>query len=199
VLRDGHATEIDGDDVVPGDLLLLESGMRVSADARLSETRSLRVDESLLTGESVPVAKEAEEVLAERTPLAERRNMVFGGTVITSGRGLALVVATGSDTEVGAIAAQLAMVDPQPPPLILRIHRFARVIGWAAIALVAAMVALGLALGQPFGDLLLSSVALAVSAVPEGLPIALTVALAVAVARMSKRGVVIRHLPDVTS
>jgi magnesium-transporting ATPase (P-type) len=197
VFRDGHATEIDSEQVVPGDALLLESGMRVSADARLSETHGLRMDESLLTGESVPVAKEADDVLAEGTPLAERQNMVFAGTVVATGRGLALAVATGASTEVGAIATQLATVDPQPPPLILRMHRFARVIGWAAIGLAAFMVAVGLALRQPFTELLLSAVALAVSAVPEGLPIALTVALSVAVARMSRRGVVVRHLPAV--
>lgn len=197
VVRDGHATDIDGENIVPGDLLLLESGMRVTADARLTETRGLRLDESLLTGESVPVAKEAEDVLPQATPLADRRNMVFGGTVVTSGRAQALVVATGIATEVGAIATQLATIGAQPPPLILRMRRFAHVVGWAAIGLAALMVGLGLALRQPFTDLLMSAVALVVSAVPEGLPIALTVALAVAVARMARRGVVIRHLPAV--
>lgn len=197
VLRDGHATEIDGENVVPGDLLILESGMRASADARLLESRGLRIDESLLTGESVPVTKEAERMLPDAIPLAERLNMTFAGTVVASGRGMGLVVATGTRTQVGAIAAQLTQIDVQPPPLILRMRRFAHVIGWAAIGLATLMVGLGLALGHPFTDLLMSAVALAVSAVPEGLPIALTVALAVAVSRMASRRVVIRHLPAV--
>ena len=197
VLRDGHATDIDGEHVVPGDLLLLESGMRISADVRLVESQGLRVDESLLTGESVPVTKDAEAAASPDTPLADRRNMGFAGAVVTSGRGAGLVVATAGRTEVGAIAAALSGIDVQPPPLIVRMRRFAHVIGLAAILLAGLMVGIGLLLGESFTDLLLSAVALAVSAVPEGLPVALTVALAVAVSRMASRGVVVRHLPAV--
>jgi P-type Ca2+ transporter type 2C len=197
VRRDGHSVEIDSEKVVPGDVLLIESGMKVSADARLEESRSLRIDESLLTGEAVPVAKEAGATFPDDAPLAERSNMIFAGTVVAAGRGLALVVATGASTEVGAIAAGLKTVDAQPPPLIVRMRRFAHVIGWAAIGLSAVMVLLGVSVGLPLTEVLLSAVALAVAAVPEGLPIALTVALAVAVARMARRGVVIRHLPAV--
>jgi P-type Ca2+ transporter type 2C len=197
VRRDRHARDIDGEDVVPGDLLLLESGMRVCADVRLLDTRALRVDESLLTGESLPVAKEADEPLPEHTALADRRNLVFAGTMVASGRGSGLVVATGGSTAVGAIAARLAATTPQPPPLVLSLERFARLIGWVAMGLIGVILIIGTLRGEPFGELLLGAVALAVSAVPEGLPIALTVTLAVAVSRMAKRRVVIRHLPAV--
>ena len=197
VIRDGHATDIDSELVVPGDLLLLESGMRVSADTRLVEAHGLRIDESLLTGESLPVTKDDDGTMPAETPLAERRNMAFAATVIASGRGSGLAVATAGRTEVGAIAAALTGIDVQPPPLIVRMRRFAHVIGLAAVGLAALMVAVGLAMGEPFTELLLSAVALAVSAVPEGLPVALTVALAVAVSRMASRGVVVRHLPAV--
>ena len=197
VKRDGHAVEIDGEEVVPGDLVLLESGARVSADVRLTQTHGLRVDESLLTGESVPVTKESDDVLPAATALAERRNMIFAGTVVVSGRGAGLVVATATDTQVGAIATDLASIDAAPPPLVLRMKRFAQVIGWAAIGLAGILVLLGTAVGLPFEEVLLSAIALAVSAVPEGLPIALTVALAVAVSRMARRRVVVRHLPAV--
>jgi P-type Ca2+ transporter type 2C len=197
VRRDRHARDIDGEEVVPGDLLLLESGIRVCADVRLLDTRAFRVDESLLTGESLPVTKDADESFPERTPLADRRNLVFAGTVVTSGRASGLVVATGGSTAVGAIAARLAATTPQPPPLVLSLERFARLIGWAAMGLIAVILVFGTLRGEPFGELLLGAVALAVSAVPEGLPIALTVTLAVAVSRMARRRVVIRHLPAV--
>lgn len=197
VRRDGHALDVDGEEVVPGDLLLLESGMRVSADLRLLDTHALRVDESLLTGESLPAAKEADELLPERTPPADRRNLAFAGTVVTSGRGAGLVVATGTATAVGAIAARLAATEPQPPPLVVSLERFARRIGWIAIAMIGLVLLVGSIRGEALGELLLGAVALAVSAVPEGLPIALTVTLAVAVSRMARRQVVIRHLPAV--
>ncbi|MFW6009946.1 MAG: cation-translocating P-type ATPase, partial [Actinomycetota bacterium] len=197
VRRNGHAMDVDGEEVVPGDVLLLESGMRVSADVRLLTTRGLQIDESLLTGESLPVDKEAAEPLAQETALADRRNLAFAGTVVTSGRASGLVVATADSTAVGHIAARLAATPPQPPPLVVSLERFARVIGWVALGLIGVILVVGLLRGEEFGELLLGAVALAVSAVPEGLPIALTVALAVAVSRMAKRRVVIRHLPAV--
>jgi P-type Ca2+ transporter type 2C len=197
VRRNGHAVDVDGEEVVPGDLLLLESGMRVSADVRLVDSRAFRVDESLLTGESMPATKEAEAHLEQDTALADRRNMAFAGTVVTSGRASGLVLATATDTAVGAIAARLAAAKPTPPPLVVSMEKFARVIGWVAIGVIFVIIGIGTAQGQEFGELLLGAVALAVSAVPEGLPIALTVALAIAVSRMAKRRVVVRHLPAV--
>jgi len=197
VRRGGRVLDIDGEDVVPGDLLLVESGTRVSADLRLVESQALRVDESLLTGESLPVDKECSLLLPAEAPLAERRNMLFAGSMVASGRGFGLVVATGMSTEVGAIAGQLAEVPREPPPLLRRMERFARVIGAAAIGLSAVLVGMGALRGERLGELLLGAIALAVSAVPEGLPVALTVALAVAVSRMARRGVVVRQLPAV--
>lgn len=197
VRRGGRALDIDGECVVPGDLLLLESGARVSADLRLIESHGLRVDESLLTGESMPVEKDPHAVLAVETPLAELRNMAFAGSLVASGRGMGLVVATGARSEVGAIAGQVAAVGRQPPPLIVRMERFARVLGVLALLLSAALVGIGLARGEALGEILLAAIALAVSAIPEGLPIALTVALAVAVSRMARRRVVVRNLPAV--
>ncbi|MDX1649530.1 MAG: HAD-IC family P-type ATPase [Myxococcota bacterium] len=197
VRRGGRTLDVDGEEVVPGDLLLVESGDRVAADLRLVDAQGLRVDESVLTGESVPVDKEETLLLPDEAPLAERRNMLFAGTMVASGRGFGLVVATGRATQVGAIAGSLARIRPEPPPLLRRMERFARVIGVVALGLAAGLVALGALRGQPMEEVLLGAIALAVSAVPEGLPVALTVALAVAVSRMTGRGVVVRQLPAV--
>jgi len=197
VRRGGRTLDVDGEEVVPGDLLLLESGDRVCADLRLVETRGLRVDESVLTGESVPVEKEDSARLEGPTPLAERRNMGFAGTLVASGRGLGLVVATAAGTEVGEIAAQVGAARHEPPPLVRRMERFARRLGAIAIALCGGLVAIGTVQGQPIGEVLLGAVALAVSAIPEGLPVALTVALAVGTSRMARQRVVVRNLPAV--
>jgi magnesium-transporting ATPase (P-type) len=197
VRRGGRSLEIDGEQLVPGDLLLLESGMRVGADVLFVEARGLRIDESVLTGESVPVEKDEGPELPADTPLAERRNMGFAGSMVASGRGLGLVVATGAHTEVGSIAAQVGAVHREPPPLLRRMERFARRLGAIALVLTAVLVATGLAWGQPLEEVLLGAIALAVSAIPEGLPVALTVALAVGVSRMARHRVVVRHLPAV--
>jgi magnesium-transporting ATPase (P-type) len=197
VRRGGRSLEIDGEQLVPGDLLVLESGMRVGADALFVEARGLRIDESVLTGESVPVEKDEGPELPADTPLAERRNMGFAGSMVASGRGLGLVVATGTQTEVGSIAAQVGAVHREPPPLLRRMERFARRLGAIALVLTSLLVVIGLAWGQPLEEVLLGAIALAVSAIPEGLPVALTVALAVGVSRMARHRVVVRHLPAV--
>jgi len=197
VHRDGRTLDIEAREVVPGDLLLLEGGARVAADVRLMEEHDLRVDESLLSGESMQVEKDATVTLDAAAPLAERRNMAFSGSMATAGRGMGLVVATGAQTELGAIASQIEAVPHEPPPLLQRMELFARRIGMAALVLCALIVTLGVLRGQPLSEVLLSAIALAVSAIPEGLPVALTVALAVAVSRMARRGVVVRHLPAV--
>jgi magnesium-transporting ATPase (P-type) len=197
VHRDGRVVDVAAECIVPGDLLVLEGGVRIGADLRLVEEHDLRVDESLLSGESMPVEKDASVTLPAETPLAERRNMVFAGSMAASGRALGLAVATGGRTELGAIASQLVHVPHEPPPLLRRMERFARRIGAAAIALCAVLVLVGSARGQPLSEVLLGAIALAVSAIPEGLPVALTVALAVAVSRMARRRIVVRHLPAV--
>jgi magnesium-transporting ATPase (P-type) len=195
VRRGRRTLDIDGEEVVPGDLLLIESGDRLCADVRFLEARALRVDESVLTGESVPVEKGESFVVPEEAPLAERHNMAFAGSMVASGRGMGLVVATGGATQVGAIAEQVSAVSGEPPPLIRRMEHFARRLGAIAIALCIVLTGIGLAYGQPLSEVLLAAVALAVSAIPEGLPVALTVALAVGVSRMARQRVVVRSLP----
>ncbi|MBW2295488.1 MAG: HAD-IC family P-type ATPase [Deltaproteobacteria bacterium] len=197
VQRDGRIVDVDTECIVPGDLLVLEGGVRIGADLRLVEEHDLRVDESLLSGESLPVQKDASITLPVDTPLSDRRNMVFAGSMATSGRALGLAVATGGRTELGAIATQLESVPHESPPLVQRMELFARRIGTAALVLCVVLVMVGTARGQPLAEVLLVAIALAVSAIPEGLPVALNVALAVAVSRMAKRGVVVRHLPAV--
>jgi magnesium-transporting ATPase (P-type) len=155
------------------------------------------VDQSPLTGESLPVEKDESFVVPEGAPLADRRNMAFAGSIVASGRGRGLVVATGLATQVGSIALQVSQVQREPPPLIRRMERFARRLGAIAIGLCALLTAIGLAYGQPGGEVLLGAVALAVSAIPEGLPVALSVALAVGVSRMARERVVVRSLPAV--
>ncbi|RMF86374.1 MAG: hypothetical protein D6739_03265, partial [Nitrospirae bacterium] len=141
--------------------------------------------------------KDAHPILPRDTPLADRRNVAFAGTTVISGRGGGMVVATGATTEVGRIAGRLGAIRREPPPLIRRLERFARVVGASVGGLAVLVAALGVAHGTPFREIVLGAIALAVSAVPEGLPIALTVALAVAVSRMARRRAVVRQLPAV--
>jgi magnesium-transporting ATPase (P-type) len=197
VRRGQRTLDIDGEEVVPGDLLLVESGDRLCADVRFVEARALRVDESVLTGESVPVEKDESFLVPEESPLAERRNMAFAGSIVASGRGVGMVVATGRATEVGAIAEQVGQVSGEPPPLIRRMELFARRLGAIAIVLCFALTGIGLAYGKALSEVLLATIALAVSAIPAGLPVALTVALAVGVSRMARQRVVVRSLPAV--
>ena len=199
VLRAGEDYEIDAEDLVPGDIVVLESGAGVPADLRLLDSHDLEVDESLLTGESLAVGKQAEAVLPEDAPLAERRNMAFAGTLVLRGRGHGVVVATGLDTALGQIAADVLEQPSARPPLVERMERFTR---WIAVlvgvaALLMALVALYR--GIPLAEVFLMAVALAVSVIPEGLPVALTVALAVSMRRMARRHVLIRRLVAVES
>ncbi len=197
VRRDGRAVDLDGELLVPGDLLLLESGTRIAADARLVEANGLRVDQSFLTGESLAVEKSSAPILDAETPSADRTNLVYAGSLVASGRAIGLVVATGAHTEVGRIARALVSIPREPTPLMRRMQRFAHVIGIATLGLAGVLLLIGLVRQQAWAELLLGTVALAVSAIPEGLPVALTVALAVAVSRMAQRSVVIRQLPAV--
>ena len=196
VIRDGRDMEIDSRDLVPGDVVLLESGARIPADLRLIGANALQVDESLLTGESVPVTKTIEPVHPD-VPLSDRSCMAYTGATVTAGRGRGVVVATGSATELGAIAGLMRSETVAATPLQLRMDHFARIIG--IVVGMAALVAFasGVALGEPTEDMFLVAVALAVSAVPEGLPVAVTITLAVGVRRMARRNAIIRRLPAV--
>ena len=194
VRRDGESVEIAAEEVVVGDLVLLEPGLKVPADLRLVTSNNLTVDESLLTGESLASAKEAATVLASEAVLAERANMAYAGTLVATGRGTGVVVATALATEIGHIAELVAGHAPVKPPLLRRMERFASRIAWGVGAGVAIIAAVELARGGAPGDIFLLAVALAVAAIPEGLPVALTVALAVSMQRMARRNVVVRRL-----
>ncbi|MDF1553714.1 MAG: HAD-IC family P-type ATPase [Deferrisomatales bacterium] len=194
VQRDGEIHEIDTEQLVPGDIVLLESGAKVPADLRLLDTHALTMDESLLTGESEATTKRAVAVLDAATVLGDRANMAFAGTMVNTGRARGVVVATSLRTELGRIAASVVGKAPAKPPLLLRLERFTRGIA-AAVGLAALLVAaLELSRGSPLADIFLLAVALAVSAIPEGLPVAVTVALAVGMRRMSRRAVIVRKL-----
>jgi magnesium-transporting ATPase (P-type) len=196
VIRDGHEHEIDSRELVPGDVVLLEPGSRVPADLRITSATSLQVDESLLTGESVPVTKRAEPV-EESAALGDRRSMAFTGSVVTSGRGRGVVVATGTTTELGAIAGLMRGELDEPTPLQRRMADFATIIGVAVGVGVALTFASGLALGNELSDMFLTAVALSVAAIPEGLPVVFTITLALGVRRMARRNAIIRRLPAV--
>lgn len=196
VERSGEAYEIDAAGLVPGDVVLLESGDKVPADLRLISAHGLSVDESLLTGESLTVRKQADLLLDAQTPVVERANCAFAGTMVTHGRAIGIVVGTASHTEIGHLAQAVAGKSAKPP-LLVRMERFTF---WIAIlvGLAAAIIAsVALSRGLPIDQVFLLAVALAVSAIPEGLPVALTVALAVGMRRMSRRNVICRRLVTV--
>jgi magnesium-transporting ATPase (P-type) len=197
VLREGRREEIDAADLVPGDLVLLASGDRVPADLRLAQVKELRVDESALTGESVPVEKDGEPVGAD-APLGDRLGMAYAGTLVAYGQATGVVVATGHATEIGRIDTMLADVAAGTTPLLRQIDRFGRVLAVAILVLCALTFVFGVLLrGEPASDMFLMVVALAASAIPEGLPAIMTITLALGVQRMARRQAIVRHLPAV--
>ena len=196
VIRDGQQESLPSAELVPGDVLLVASGDRVPADARLLEVRQLRVDESALTGESVPAGKDP-AVLPDATALGDRRNMLFGGTLVTSGTGRALVVGTGLHTELGRISGMLESVVSLETPLTRAMAGVGRSLTWAVLAVAAVLWGVGLLRGYSLADATLAAITLAVGAIPEGLPAIITIALAIGVRRMARRGAVVRRLPSV--
>jgi Ca2+-transporting ATPase len=196
VLRAGEKLRISSAEVIPGDIVLLQSGDKVPADMRLFQTKDLQVDESALTGESVPVNKKP-HVLDHGTGLADRRNMAYASTLVTYGQGSGVVVAIGDKTEVGRISELIETTDQLETPLTRKIARFSNILLYAILALAAITFIAGLIRGQPIVDMFMAAVALAVGAIPEGLPAALTITLAIGVARMARKQAIIRKLPAV--
>ncbi|MBI6545854.1 MAG: HAD-IC family P-type ATPase [Cyanobacteria bacterium NC_groundwater_1444_Ag_S-0.65um_54_12] len=196
VLRQGEPYELPASQVVPGDILLLAVGDLVAADGRLLRTDDLEVDEAILTGESLPVLKTTQPLTTPELPLGDRTNMVYMNTVITRGKGRAVVVATGLASEVGRIAGRVAQAEIRPP-LEGRIRQFSWQLAFLVIGIMAALLTLGLIRQIPFLEMFMLALSLAVSAIPEGLPIVLTVLLAIGVWRMSKHNALVRHLPAV--
>lgn len=198
VMRDGEVRELDAEAVVPGDVVWLESGNRVPADLRLLTTHGLEVDESLLTGESLAVLKDATAIVAPITPMADRHNLAYAASIVVRGRAKGVIVATGSKTEVGKLAADVLGSAGGKPPLIERMEKFSTSIAYWVLLAVGLVSALGVLVhGHSLHEMFLFGVALAVSAIPEGLPAALTVALSVATSRMARRGVIVRRLAAV--
>lgn len=197
VLRDGHEREIDSRLLVPGDVVLLESGMRVPADLRLIHVVGLVIDQSLLTGESEGVDRTAAPLADPSTPLADRACMAYSGSIVLRGRARGIVVATGKSTELGAIAGSIRVQETPRTPLQERMERLAHVIGLVVAGGAIASFALGVLVGEPPSQMFMTAVALAVAVVPEGLPVAFTIALALGVRRMARRTAIIRKLPAV--
>ena len=197
VLRDGAELKIPAREVVPGDVILLRTGDRVPADARLLEVMNLQVEEAALTGESLPVEKHLKALEKDDLPIGDRKNLVYAGTAVTYGRGRALVTATGMNTEFGKIAKMLQDVESGKTPLQQNLDRVGAVLARAAFVVVALIVALGLLRGQPVIEMLIFGIALAVAVVPEALPAVVTISLAIGVQKMVKRNALIRRLPAV--
>ncbi|MGZ8718482.1 MAG: HAD-IC family P-type ATPase, partial [Aeromicrobium sp.] len=196
VVRDGRTVVVSSDELVPGDLVRMEAGDKVPADLRLLQLAELQVDESALTGESVPVVKD-EVMLPKATAVADRHNMLYSGTLVSSGTSTAIVVATGVETELGQIHRLVGAADVLATPLTKKLAEFSKVLTVAILALAAVTFAVGVARGEEAAYMFTAAVALAVGAIPEGLPTAVTITLAIGVSRMARRNAVIRRLPAV--
>jgi Ca2+-transporting ATPase len=201
VMRDGRRQSIPATEVVPGDIVLIEEGDTIRADARLIESIALQTAEAALTGESLPVAKDTLPI-SDEVGLGDRHNMLFSGTVATYGRGKAVVVATGMQTQMGCIPGMLKEAPPETPPLQQELNRVGRLLGLIVVVIAVVMIATILLVEDIRGfaalfDVLIFGVALAVAAVPEGLPAVVTAVLALGVQRMAKRNAIVRHLAAV--
>ncbi len=197
VLRDGNEDQILARDLVPGDVILLGAGDKVPADARMIEAINLNADESSLTGESVPIEKQCDPLAGENLPIGDRNNMVYSGTVMTYGRGKAVVVATGMLTEFGKITGMLKTVEKTRTPLQENLDRVGKTLAVAAVIVVGVIVLFGFLRGAPLLEMFLFGIALAVAVVPEALPAVVTISLAIGVQRMVRRNALMRHLPTV--
>ncbi len=196
-VREGKKIRIEAKDLVPGDLIQLEAGDYVPADARLLQGTGLMADESAMTGESLPVHKSPEDSLPPETPLGDRRNMVTAGTMITAGRGTAVVTGTGMHTEMGRIAGMLLGQEENESPLQRRMEEISKALSFLCLSVCAILFGVGLLQHKPVMDMLLVAVSLAVAAIPEGLPAIVTIVLALGVQRMAKYRAIIKKLPAV--
>ena len=197
VRRNGHVTEVSARELVPGDVVLLEAGNSVPADGRLVENSNLRIQESVLTGESEPVEKIVETLGGKDLPLGDQRNMVFMGTTVTYGRGTTVVTATGMETELGNIAEMIQSVEQEPTPLQQRLEQLGKGLAIAAVGIVSLVFLLGVLRGENLRLMFMTAIGMAVAAVPEGLAAVVTVCLAMGAQRMLKRNALIRKLPAV--
>lgn len=198
VIRNGETRTVNSKELVPGDIILAESGDRLSADIRLIETNNLSCDESFLTGESTTVEKSANQ-LDEDLEIGDRKNLAFAGSTVITGRARGVVIATGRSTEIGKIAEVVTGAEQGKAPLVIRMERFTRRIAYIVLFAAAGFALIRLLQGYSLSDVFFLAVALSVSAIPEGLPVALTVSLSVATSRMAKRNVIVRKLEAVES
>ena len=197
VFRDGEVKEVPTMDLVPGDIVILETGSVVPADVRLSEAVNLKIQESSMTGESVPVEKQTESLDGEDIALGDRTNMAFTSGMVTYGRGRGIVVSTGMKTEVGKIASMIQDADDTETPMSRRLEQLGKVLGIAALVICAVIFIIGILYGNSIMSMFMTAVSLAVAAIPEGLPAVSTVVLAIGVQRLVKKNAIIRTLPSV--
>jgi len=196
VLRDGKETSVDAGDIVPGDIVILEEGEKIPADARVLDSIELNTQEAALTGESLPVKKVTEK-FASMTGVADRKNMVYSGTVVTSGRGIAVVTGTGMNTELGKIAHMIQTAETKMTPLQKKLKRLAKVLGALTLLVCFIVFITGVVKGGSILEFLIAAVSLAVAAIPEGLTIVVTISMAIGVQKMAKKNALIRKLPSV--
>ena len=196
-LRNGKERRLPAAALAVGDVILLQAGDQVPADARLLESTRLRADESAMTGESAPVEKSPREGLDEDTPLGDRTNMLLSGTMVTAGHGRAMVVAVGMDTQMGRIAGLLLEEGESQTPLQKKMAEISKTLSFLCLAVCGVMFGLGLLQGKDLLGMFLTAVSLAVAAIPEGLPAIVTIVLAMGVQRMAGRGAIVKRLPAV--
>ena len=197
VIRDGHISEIPARDLVPGDIVIIETGDIIPADIRLIESINLKIQESAMTGESVPVEKNIDTINNENVALGDQHNMAFSSGIVTYGRGKGIVIATGSETEVGKIAGMLQETPATATPMEKRLENLGKVMGAAVLIICLVIFIVGILYGHSWLTMLMMAISLAVAAIPEGLPAISTVLLAIGVQRMVKHNTIVRTLPSV--
>ena len=199
VLRNGQIEEINSTDIVPGDIVILDTGDIIPADMRLIEAVNLQVQEAALTGESVPVEKINSQLKGEEVSLGDRTNMAFSTSIVTYGRGKGVIVGTGMNTEVGKIAHMLQNTEATETPMSKRLEQLGKVLGYVALIICALIFVIGILYGNDLLEMFMMAVSLAVAAIPEGLQIVATIVLAIGVQRLVKQNAIVRTLPSCSS